>query len=288
MTGAKGGFAAATSVERADGPSTQKAESSLYSAGIASGWDIMGNANGGYLLATVARACSLELGRPDPVSVSAHYLSPGTPGSASVEVEPQREGRRFSVAAARLLDTDGKPLLSTLGAFSDLSDATGPLQIEAEPPRLPSPDECVGAPPPPDAPLEGDADGAPPAPNFMHKVDLRLHPEDAGFRDGRPSGNARVRGWFRFADGSEVDTIALLCVLDAFPPTVFNSNLPIAWVPTLELTAHVRCRPAPGWLACEFTTRVVSSGFLEEDGLVWDSEGRLVAQSRQLALVPRG
>jgi len=50
----------------------------------------------------------------------------------------------------------------------------------------------------------------------------------------------------------------------------------------------VRARPAPGWLACAFTTRFVTGGFLEEDGEVWDATGRLVAQSRQLALVPRG
>ncbi len=122
----------------------------------------------------------------------------------------------------------------------------------------------------------------------MDRIDLRLHPDDAGFCFGEPSGTPRVRGWFRFADGEAIDTIALLCVLDAFPPTVFNAKLPMAWVPTLEYTTHVRARPAPGRLACEFTTRIISDGFLEEDGLVWDSESRPVAQSRQLALVPRG
>jgi acyl-CoA thioesterase len=59
-------------------------------------------------------------------------------------------------------------------------------------------------------------------------------------------------------------------------------------VPTLELTAHVRARPAPGLLACDVRTRFVSAGFLEVDGEYWDSTGTLVAQSRQLALVPRG
>lgn len=256
-----------------------------YASQVAEGWDILGNANGGYLLATAARACVAESGRPDPVSITAHFLSPGTPGPTTVGVDVQREGRRFSVASAQLLDAGGKVLLSTLGAFSDLSDATGPLKIDAEPPDLPPLQACVGAPaPPPGAPGTSLGEAGP---NFMDQVDLRLHPEDAGFREGRPSGKARVRGWFGFRDDSPIDTIGLLCVLDAFPPTVFNSNLRVAWVPTLEFTAHVRCRPAPGWLACEFTTRVVSSGFLEEDGLVWDNEGKLVAQSRQLALVPR-
>jgi hypothetical protein len=79
----------------------------------------------------------------------------------------------------------------------------------------------------------------------------------------------------------------LLLAVDAFPPTAFNARLPVAWTPTIELTAHVRARPAPGWLRCVFTTRFFTGGFLEEDGEVWDATGRLVAQSRQLALVPR-
>ena len=80
--------------------------------------------------------------------------------------------------------------------------------------------------------------------------------------------------------------MALLCAVDAFPPTAFNAHLPIAWTPTLELTSHVRARPVPGWLSCQFTTHFIAGGFLEEDGEVWDASGRLVAQSRQLALVP--
>lgn len=55
---------------------------------------------------------------------------------------------------------------------------------------------------------------------------------------------------------------------------------------TVELTVHVRARPAPGWLACRSTTRFVAGGFHEEDFEIWDSTGALVAQSRQLALLP--
>ena len=73
----------------------------------------------------------------------------------------------------------------------------------------------------------------------------------------------------------------------AVQPAAFNARLPVAWTPTLELTAHVRASPAPGWLRCHLSTRFVTAGFLAEDGEVWDSTGRLVGQSRQLALVPR-
>ena len=42
-----------------------------YSTEIRPGWDIGGNANGGYLLAMVLRAMCNESGRPDPVTVTA-------------------------------------------------------------------------------------------------------------------------------------------------------------------------------------------------------------------------
>jgi len=125
-------------------------------------------------------------------------------------------------------------------------------------------------------------------PTIFARFAMRLDPECAGFREGRPSGTAEMRGWFEFADGSEIDPIALLLVVDAFPPPVFNSDLPVLWVPTVELTAHIRGVPAPGPLACVYRSRFIADGMFEEDGEVWDSTGRLVAQSRQLALTPLG
>ena len=44
------------------------------------GWDIRGNANGGYLLALAVRAMTAASGRPHPITVTAHYLAPGRPG----------------------------------------------------------------------------------------------------------------------------------------------------------------------------------------------------------------
>jgi acyl-CoA thioesterase len=84
-----------------------------------------------------------------------------------------------------------------------------------------------------------------------------------------------------------VDPLALLLVGDAFPPAVFHLPLPPGWVPTIEYTVHVRGVPAPGPLACVFRSQFVQGGLLNEDGEMWDSKGRLVAQSRQLGLIAR-
>jgi acyl-CoA thioesterase len=263
------GFAAATAVRTHD--------ESRYSARIAEGWDIVGNANGGYLLSIAARAMAAAADRPDPLSITAHYLAPGRPGPGHVTTSVVRSGRRFSTVQGRL-HAAGRDLLVALGTFGDLSDDSGEqgMHVDGEPPELPDPEDCH-----PVVPAE------PFPPPFMGHVELRMHPDDAGFLEGRRSGRPLMRGWFRLPDDEQVDTIALLTAVDAFPPTIFNAELPVGWTPTLELTAHIRARPAPGWLACRFATRFVTGGFLEADGEIWDRTGRLVAQSRQLALVPR-
>lgn len=261
------GFSEDTAVV-ADGPDRYRTE-------IRSGWDIAGNANGGYLLALVLRAMRQASGRPDPVTVTAHYLAPGRPEAALVRTEIVKEGRTFTTLTASL-EAGGRRIVQALAAFGDLSTRTGPERVDAAPPDLPPPEECSTLVPVVDTP-----------PPFASRVDVRMHPDDSGFRAGEPSGEPRIRGWFRLRDGEPIDTVALAVAVDAFPPTIFNARLPVGWTPTVELTAHMRARPAPGWLRCLFTTRFVTGGFLEEDGEVWDATGRLVAQSRQLALVPR-
>jgi acyl-CoA thioesterase len=274
----EGVFRTATAVEPSGPDSAGKHAAGItsqWTAAIAEGWDIAGNANGGYLLAVTARAMSAAIGRPDPVTVTAHYLAPGKPGPVSIAVEIAKQGRTFGTATATLSAGD-RPLLRVLGTFGELAENVGLQLVDLVPPTMPSPDQCI--------PIDA-TDSFPPP--FMGKVELRLHPDDATFLRGNPSGHARMRGWFRLRDGELTDTVALLCASDAFPPTVFNANLPVAWTPTIELTTHVRYRPQPGWLRCRFATHFVSGGFLEEDGEIWDDSGRLVAQSRQLALVPR-
>ena len=246
-----------------------------YATEIRPGWDIAGRANGGYLLTIVGRALQDATGRPDPVTVTGHYLYPGQAGPASVATEVVKRGHTFATATGSL-HAGRKRLLQVLGTFGDVSKARGPERVDSAPPELPAPGDCVAVEP---------ADTFPPP--FMGRVDLRLHPDDAGFARGAPSGEPRVRGWFRLREEEPVDTLGLVLAVDAFPPTAFNARLPVAWTPTVELTAHVRARPAPGWLRCAFTTRFVTGGFLESDGEIWDATGRLVAQSRQLALIPR-
>jgi hypothetical protein len=115
---------------------------------------------------------------------------------------------------------------------------------------------------------------------FQH-TDLRIDPATAPFPT--PSGDAAVQFWFRLRDGAEPDVLSLILAVDAGPPTVFNLAK-YGWAPTVELTVLLRGIPAPGWLQVLARTRLLADGWFDEEATVWDSTGRLVAQSRQLAL----
>jgi len=243
-----------------------------YRADVDAGWTIGGAPNGGYLLSIVLSAVAHELrgGHPHPFAVSAHFASRAEPGEAEVSIEVVRIGRATSTVRGTILQ-GGKARVVVVATYGDLDEMRGPTAVSAERPEFPPPESCVRA-------------LGPVAPPFMRQFDLRLTPETAAWAVTGPSGVAEASGWIRFADGREPDPACLPLMSDAFPPTVFNV-VPVVWVPTIELTVHVRGRPAPGWLQCRFRTRYLIEGHLEEDGEIWDSSGRLVVLSRQMARI---
>lgn len=234
--------------------------------------------NGGYLMALAARAMALRAERPDPVTLTAHFLAPPRTGPVEIRTELVRTGGRHRTIAARLLQ-DGVEQVRLLGTFGDLARAEGPTKVLRRMPELPAVDELPDARP-------GATDVA--VPEIFERLEHRMPPSMTGWTRGRPSGEGVHGGWCRWPDGDTFDTLGLLFVADAYPPAVFDLGAgPVTWAPTIELTVQVRARPAPGWLATRFTTRALTDGYFEEDGELWDSAGRLVALSRQLALVGR-
>jgi hypothetical protein len=91
-----------------------------------------------------------------------------------------------------------------------------------------------------------------------------------------------MRAHFRLRQAYDPDAILLALAVDALPPVVLNTGAH-GWSPTVELTWHMRAVPAPGWLTLHGSGRLVSDGWFDEEVEVWDSAGRLVAQSRQIA-----
>ncbi|MFI6641091.1 thioesterase family protein [Streptomyces sp. NPDC050504] len=259
-------------------------EPGVYDAELSAGWTIIHAVNGGYLLAVLGRALGDALPHADPFSVSAHYLTASVPGPAVIRTQTVRSGRTVSTGQASLLqyEEDGTEVerIRVLATYGDLDALTDEVRTTALPPAIPPYEQCLGA-------ADGPAPAAIPGSSAItDRLNIKLDPATVGWAVGAPSGRGEMRGWFGLADGRDADALSLLLTVDALPPTSFELGLK-GWTPTVELTTHVRCRPAPGPLRVAITTRNLAGGFLEEDAEVWDSTDRLVAQSRQLARAPR-
>ncbi|MFJ6633191.1 thioesterase family protein [Streptomyces sp. NPDC091376] len=254
----------------------------VYDAELSAGWTIITAVNGGYLLALLGRALGDALPHPDPFAVSAHYLSPSEPGPAVIRTETIRTGRTLSTGQASLFQyaQDGTEVerIRVLATYGDLDGLPDDVRTSAKPPAMPPYEHCLG-------PSDGPAPAIPGSSAITERLNIKLDPATVGWVVGAPSGKGEMRGWFGLADGRDADPLSLLLTVDALPPTSFELGLK-GWTPTVELTTHIRCRPAPGPLRVAITTRNLAGGFLEEDAEVWDSADRLVAQSRQLAKAP--
>ena len=123
-------------------------------------------------------------------------------------------------------------------------------------------------------------------PPLQERFTMLFDPATSGWALGRPGGRPLMQAWFRLNDDREPDALALLLAVDVLPPVTFALGR-MGWAPPLALTAHIRARPAPGWLRIRHEAHNLAGGMFEEDCEVWDSAGRLVAQGRQLARQPR-
>ena len=266
-----------------------------WSTAVSPAWNIGNNPNGGYAMASslrvmtelVAKAEGSTGAKPDPLTITTHFLRPTTGGaSGEIRAELVRSGRLASTATATLTQ-NGKERLRVIGAFGNLAavppvedaplsgwEAAPELSIEA--PVIPPPEQCR------DRILLEQGVQLP----ILDRLEVLVDPIHA---EPGAAGRAEVVGWIRFRDGRPVDTTALVMFADAFPPSLYSLLGRVGWVPTLELTVQVRRRPAPGWILVRLTTRDLTGGLLIEDGELWDSTGNLVARTRQLAvLLPAG
>ena len=227
-----------------------------------------GAANGGYLLSMCTRAIGRRVPFPDPIVVSGFYLRPGAAGAAHISTELMRSGRTTAFAQAALAQS-GKEVVRATAAFARLGQ-DGLEFLDAAPPALPPPEECVGVP--------VDSFGLA---TIAGRIEFRAA-ELPGWYTGHPSGRPASEFWMRFSDGRDADLYSLPLLVDSTAPSVLELGVTAT---TIQLTVHLRARPRPGWLACRAGTRFVSGGYYEEDFEIWDSGGTLAAQSRQLALV---
>lgn len=231
--------------------------------------------NGGYVLALLLNAALQESAHPDPLVASITYFRPASAGEAEVRVREVRKGRRVSTYDAILVQ-EGKEIAHAVFSTHDWDQAGTVEHTPHAMPDVPRPDDCedVSALVPP---------GMVP---ILDRYTYRA-PEVPGWLTGNPSGHTESLCWIRAADGRPVDGMLAGAMTDAFPPvTAEIGHLASA---TIQLTVHFRRRPdAAQWVLGHVVTRHVIGGYHDEDVELWDEQGRLVAQSRQLAILAAG
>lgn len=255
-----------------------------FTADLSPDWTVGNRPHGGYLLALLGRTAmqvassaggsdAADAGALDPVAVSAQFLRSPEIGPVLLRTELRKFGRTAAVIEVNL-EQRGRSCVEsmiTVGRIADDPVAWSDL------PDMP-------AKPPQDA-LDLAAVPGAAAFRLSRTCEIRLDQTNTGFLHGRAGDPLRLRMWAR-PRNEQPDLLFGLVAGDISMPVTVNLGR-YGWSPTVQLTALLRGRPAPGWLRIEVACRAVYGQWFDEDAIVIDSSGRLVCQARQLALTPQ-
>lgn len=238
---------------------------------------------------------------PNVLSANVHFLSSTLPGPATVVVRVLKSGRTTSTVSATLRQrgTDCLTLLATCGNL-EAAAAAGPnlarISADAGPPVLPPIEQCERI-------ETGDTSATSVRSRVLLIADSAVAEQYRDCRKTSPDGTytdemlrkraiatqrgvADYAGYCQLADGTEPMLSEAPLYLDAGIPPIFGvGGIVPGWVPTVNWTVQYKAHPSKGPLRFRFKTSHVVGGFLEEDGELWDTDGKLVAMSRQLALL---
>jgi hypothetical protein len=255
-------------------------------------WTIGPKVHGGAMLALCANAARTEHGSGgqerrgylplagadsgvEPIAVSANFLWAPDPGEMHVVTTVRKRGRRVSLIDVELTQ-GGKTAVRSAITLGEPEHDVPPL-LSANP-VIPL---MTPEPPPGLAPI-GPGHHMADIVHLAHGCDIRPSLTTMGPRsDGGPP---VIEYWVRPRDAAPDVLFALLCG-DVSAPVTFGVNR-FGWAPTVQLTAYLRARPADGWLRVICTTTQIGQEWFDEDHVVVDCDGRIIVQSRQLAMVP--
>lgn len=257
------------------GISLERTDDATYRGRLDRSWWIDFGPNGGFIASIMLHAIMIQVSDEErsPRSLSVHYPGRAREGDFEVEVQIERAGRSMTFASARM-SQDGSLLTIATCALSrsrpseEFSHATMPDAV--------APEDIQEAIVP-----EGML------PQFAANFDYRFATGSFPYSGAE---EAAIGGWIRPKDPRLIDALIVPTFADGFPPAVFGRARRPFPIPTIDLTVHLRSSlpladaDATDWSFASFSSRHGSGGFIEEDGWIWSRDGRLLAQSRQLAI----
>ena len=250
----------------------------LYEAELNSHWTIGPKLHGGVMMALCAAGARKAHGGPmEPIAVSASYLSAPEPGLLEVRTYIRKPGRRVSVVDVELVQGD-RPAVHAVVTLSEPEHHVPPLLSANPVAGLMSPE------PPPDVEPIGPDHLMAGTVNYAEGCDIRPLMSSVP-TEGTPDGRAPVIQIWARPRGEAPDILFALMCGDISMPVAFAVGR-TGWAPTVQLTAYLRGLPADGWLRVMCTTTQIGQDWFDEDHTVVDCEGRIVVQTRQLAMVP--
>jgi hypothetical protein len=251
---------------------------SVFEGELNEHWTIGPKVHGGAMLALCANAARTALGEQghEPIAVSGSFLWAPDPGALRVVTTIRKRGRRVSLVDVELNQGDRTAVRAVMTLAEPEHHVAPLLSVNPVVPLM-TPD------PPPG--LEPIGPGHPMADivHLAHGCDIR--PSLTTMAPRADGGPPVIEYWVRPKVGSPDVLFALLCG-DVSAPVTFGVSR-FGWAPTVQLTAYLRGMPADGWLRVMCTTTQIGQEWFDEDHVVVDCEGRIIVQSRQLALVPQ-
>jgi acyl-CoA thioesterase len=237
-------------------------------------WSINVVPNGGYSGTSIVRAMLEATEREHPLSVTTHFYKTCEPDSdATVHAQLLRAGSR-SANASGTLSQDGITRSHSVAVLGSLPEPTHEEVNAPAPPDLPPLDDCFVR-----RSDEHSGQGFPIP--LADMIEMRLD------RELGTGGSPEFGAWMRFADERPSDPLALILFADSLPPAPLIVRPNIGWVPTLELTVHVRRKPVDGWIRASVSSHDMQGSLLVENVFLWDESDALVCQARQLAMLLR-
>ncbi|MEI7915826.1 MAG: thioesterase family protein [Mycobacteriaceae bacterium] len=240
-------------------------------------WTIGPKIHGGVMVALCAKAATLGYRRDgdtaDPVAVSVNFLSAPDPGPVRLRTAVRKRGRRIGLLDVELMQGD-RACVHAVVTLGEAEHDSEPLMSVHPAVRSMTPV------PPGDVPAIGP--GHPGAAINNLARGCLIHPQIA--ETLAPGEAPEFRIWVRPRTDHVDEFFALMCGDISLPVSYAVGRR--GWAPTVQLTAYLRGRPADGWLRVVCTATQIGQDWFDADHTVLDSSGRIVVQTRQLALVP--
>jgi len=249
----------------------QRVDVERWTAHVDESWRVLRGPNGGYLAALLLETMTRRLDDRQRRArvLSLHY--PKVPSSGPVEIRTAvtRSGRSMSWLSAELWQ-NAELCVAARAAFS--SDWPGVEFDRHVRPEIAAPEAGQIL-----------TEGLPPFTRHFQYRSLFATPLARNGADA-------VGGYIRLREPQAYAEPLLAAVADAWFPATFAFDRRPVMGATLDLTVHFRDHAAldaldpADYVVSIFRSRLASEGFFEEDGEIWSRDGRLLAQSRQLAI----